>query len=380
MMQDYIDKYAHFVAHHPYFILLFVILLSFFAFVMIGTVTTEKADLKDYLPEDIEAIATLFDIEDKFGSVNFIYIVIEVDPAYSGSDEIRDLRDPQILRYVEQISQLARHTEDVMEVSSASTTIKSINDGKLPQSIRKVRELTSKNGLLSGYISDDYTMSLVKIRLIDIDANLESIEIELEKIIQSTPHPAGIKVSLGGASMEGQAMENAIKPDMKRTSTYSLIGILIVVLVLFRSPKYGFIPLTTILFGTLWAMGYVGLTGMGLTSNTSGVISMIMGIGIDFGIQITTRYRFERAHQLPPDAMELTLKKVIMPMSTTTLAALIGFQAMSMGQLTFMGAMGTMMSYGVAACMAAAITAVPSFILIADTLSISKIFTIFTKN
>ncbi|CAD6491262.1 MAG: MMPL family protein [Candidatus Argoarchaeum ethanivorans] len=380
MIQDYIDRYAHFVAHHPYLILLFVILLSFFAFVMIGTVTTEKADLKDYLPEDIEAIATLFDIEDKFGSVNFIYIVIEVDPAYSGSDEIRDLRDPQILRYVEQISQLARHTEDVMEVSSASTTIKSINDGRLPQSLRKVRELTSKNGLLDGYISDDYTMSLVKIRLIDIDANLKNIEIELEKIIQATPHPAGIKMSLGGASMEGQAMEKAIKPDMKRTSTYSLIGILIVVLVLFRSPKYGFIPLTTILFGTLWAMGYVGLTGMGLSSNTSGVISMIMGIGIDFGIQVTTRYRFERAHQLPTDAMELTLSRVIMPMSTTTLAALIGFQAMSMGQLTFMGAMGTMMSYGVAACMVAAITAVPSFILIADTLSISKIFTIFTKN
>ncbi|RZN13994.1 MAG: hypothetical protein EF812_06565 [Methanosarcinales archaeon] len=380
MIQDYIDRYAHFVAHHPYLIVLFVILLSSFAFVMMSTVTTEKTNIEDYLPEDIGAIATLFDIEDKFGSVDSVYIVVEIDPAYSGSDETRDLRDPQILRYVEQISQLARHTEDVVEVSSASTTIKSINDGKLPQSLRKIRELTSKNGLLDGYISDDYTMSLVKIRLIDIDADLESIELELEKIIHSTPHPAGIKVSLCGSSMEGQAMENAIKPDMKRTSTYSLIGILIVVLVLFRSPKYGFIPLTTILFGTLWAMGYVGLTGMGLTSNTSGVISMIMGIGIDFGIQITTRYRFERAHQLPPDAMELTLRKVIMPMFITTLAALIGFQAMSMGQLTFMGAMGTMMSYGVAACMVAAITAVPSFILIADTLSISKIFTIFTKN
>ncbi|NMG83117.1 MAG: MMPL family transporter [Methanosarcinales archaeon] len=380
MIQDYIDRYAHFVAHHPYLILLFVILLSSFAFVMMSTVTTEKTDLKDYLPEDIEAIATLFDIEDKFGSVDSIYIVIEVDPAYSGSDEIRDLRDPQVLRYVEQISQLVRHTEDVIEVSSASTTIKSINDGRLPQSLRKVRELTSKNGLLDGYISDDYTMSLVKIRLIDTDADLENIEVELGKIIQSTPHPAGIKVSLGGQTMEEQAMEKSIKPDMKRTSTYSLIGILIVVLVLFRSPKYGFIPLTTILFGTLWAMGYVGLTGMGLSSNTSGVISMIMGIGIDFGIQVTTRYRFERAHQLPPDAMELTLRKVIVPMLTTTLAALIGFQAMSMGQLTFMGDMGTMMSYGVAACMVAASTAVPSLILIADTLSISKIFTMFTKN
>jgi len=380
MIQDYIDRYAHFVAHHPYLILLFVILLSSFAFVMMSTVTTEKTDLKDYLPEDIEAIATLFDIEDKFGSIDSVYIVVEVDPAYSGSDEIRDLRDPQVLRYVEQISQLVRHTEDVMEVSSASTTIKSINNGRLPQSLRKVKELTNKNGLLDGYISDDYEMSLVKIRLIDIDADLENIEVELGKIIQSTPRPAGIKVSLGGQAMEEQVIEKTIKPDMKRTSTYSLIGILIVVLVLFRSPKYGFIPLTTILFGTLWAMGYVGLTGMGLSSNTSGVISMIMGIGIDFGIQVTTRYRFERAHQLPPDAMALTLGKVIMPMLTTTLAALIGFQAMSMGQLTFMGDMGTMMSYGVAACMVAAITAVPSFILIADTLSISKIFTIFTKN
>ncbi|RLG25160.1 hypothetical protein DRN76_03125 [Methanosarcinales archaeon] len=380
MIQDCIDRYAHFVAHHPYLILLFVILLSSFAFVMMSTVATEKTDLKDYLPEDIEAIATLFDIEDKFGSVDFVYIVVEVDPAYSGSDEIRDLRDPQVLRYVEQISQLAMHTEDVMEVSSASTMIKSINDGRLPQSLRKVKELTSKNGLLDGYISDDYEMSLVKIRLVDIDADLDNIEVELGKIIQSTPRPAGIKVSLGGQVMEGQAMEKTIKPDMRRTSTYSLIGILIVVLVLFRSPKYGFIPLTTILFGTLWAMGYVGLTGMGLSSDTSGVISMIMGIGIDFGIQVTTRYRFERAHQLPPDAMALTLGKVIMPMLTTTLAALIGFQAMSMGQLTFMGDMGTMMSYGVAACMVAAITVVPSFILIADTLSISKIFTIFTKN
>jgi predicted RND superfamily exporter protein len=106
MIQDYIDRYAHFVAHHPYLILLFVILLSSFAFVMMNTVTTEKTDLKDYLPENIEAIATLFDIEDKFGSIDSVYIVIEVDPAYSGSDEIRDLRDPQILRYVEQISQL----------------------------------------------------------------------------------------------------------------------------------------------------------------------------------------------------------------------------------------------------------------------------------
>jgi len=51
--------------------------------------------------------------------------------------------------------------------------------------------------------------------------------------------------------------------------------------------------MTTIIFGTLWGNGYVGFIGMGMSSQTSGVLSMIMGIGIDFGIQVVTRYRFE---------------------------------------------------------------------------------------
>ena len=59
-------------------------------------------------------------------------------------------------------------------------------------------------------------------------------------------------------------------------------------------------------------------------------------------------------------------------MLTTTLAALIGFQAMSLGKLTFLGDMGTIMSYGVAASMVAAITIVPALIIIIDTMNINK--------
>jgi predicted RND superfamily exporter protein len=125
---------------------------------------------------------------------------------------------------------------------------------------------------------------------------------------------------------------------------------------------------------------------MGMSSQTSGVISMIMGIGIDFGIQLVTRYRLElknlpalkdRHPQLQlghKDAMAVTLNNVITPMLTTTLAALIGFQAMSLGRLTFLGDMGTMMSYGVAASMIAAITIVPAIILIIDTMDLKDIY------
>jgi predicted RND superfamily exporter protein len=233
-------------------------------------------------------------------------------------------------------------------------------------------------------------MALVSIRTTD-DVDLSKLETELQKILRQVPKPPGITASLAGMVMESQIMQASIGPDMAKTGTYALVGILIIILLMFRSIKYGFTPMTTIIFGTMWTMGYVGLIGMGLSSSTSGVISMIMGIGIDFGIQLVTRYRFEleymstlKAHnpELQLDhreAMAITLNNVIIPMLTTTLAALIGFKAMSLGRLTFLGDMGTMMGYGVAASMIAAITVVPSIMLIVDTVNIKDIYNKFIK-
>ena len=380
-----IEIYSNFVTRFPVVVLVVMLLVSVFAIHMAGTIQTKKSDMKSMLPQDVDAIKTLNSIENEFGSTNMVSFAVEIDPAYKGSDEVRDIRDPRVIQYMDQLSTLALHTDNVIDVTSPASILRSINGGRLPQSTREIQMLTDKNGLLDSYISKDYTLALVTIRTTD-DVDLNSLEPELEKILSEVPKPPGITASLGGSVMESQKMLKAIEPDMGRTSTYSLVGILIIVLILFRSIKYGFTPMTTIIFGTIWTMGYVGLIGMGLSSQTSGVVSMIMGIGIDFGIQLVTRYRLElqnlstlKEHhptlQLRPnDAMAVTLNNVITPMLTTTLAALIGFQAMSLGRLTFLGDMGTMMSYGVAASMIAAITIVPAIILIIDTMDLKNIY------
>ncbi|KCZ73085.1 putative RND superfamily exporter [Candidatus Methanoperedens nitroreducens] len=374
MIEKIIGKYSTFVTRHPFIVLILVIVVSAFAIQMAGSIETKKSDVKDMLPQDVEAIRTLNIIEDEFGSTNDVFFVVEIDPAYNGSDEVRDIRDPRAIRYMNQLSELALHTDDVVAITGPAQILKNINNGRLPQSLSEVQVLSNKNGLLDSSISRDYTTALVRIRTTD-DVDLKNIETELEKILMQVPEPPGIKASLGGTVMEMQVTDRTIQPDMAKTSLYSLVGILAVILFIFRSVKYGFTPLTTIIFGSLWAMGYVGLIGMGLSPQTSGVLSMIMGIGIDFGIQVVTRYRMELQNKNPADAMSVTLNSVIMPMSTTAIAALIGFQAMSLGKLTFLADMGTMMSYGVVASMAAAITVVPALILIFDTIKIKNLKT-----
>jgi predicted RND superfamily exporter protein len=337
------------------------------------------------LPQDVEAIKTLNSIENEFGSTNMVSLAVEIEPLYMGSDEVRDIRDPRVIQYLDQLSTLALHTDNVIDVTSPASVLKSINDGRLPRSIEEVQNITNQNGLFDRSISKDYTMALVSIRTTD-DVDLSKLEPELQKILLQVPKPPGITANVAGSVMESQIMQTSIGPDMAKTGMYSLVGILIIILVLFRSIKYGFTPMTTIIFGTLWTMGYVGLIGMGMSSSTSGVISMIMGIGIDFGIQVITRYRFEleymstlKAHhpQLQighREAMKVTLSNVIIPMLTTTIAALIGFKAMSLGRLTFLGDMGTMMGYGVAGSFIAAITVVPSIMLIVDTVNIKDTY------
>ncbi len=374
MIKELLEKYSSFVTKHPITVLVIMLVVSFFAIQMAGTIETKKSDIKSMLPNDVESIGTLNSIENEFGSTNAVFFAVEINPEYKGSDETRDIRDPEVIRYMDQLSELALHTDNVIGVTSAASVLKTINNGRLPQSVREISELTDKNGLLGNYVSKDYTLALVKIQTTD-DADLKALEVELDNIITEVPKPPGVTVALGGNAMESTVMEKSIGPDMAKTSLYSLVGILVIILVLFRSIKYGLTPITTIIFGTLWAMGYVGLIGMGLSSQTSGVLSMIMGIGIDFGIQVVTRYRFELENKLVPmDAMAVTLNNVIIPMSTTTLAALIGFQAMSLGKLTFLGDMGTIMSYGVAASMAAAITVVPAIIIIIDTMNIKDTY------
>ncbi len=361
------------MTHRPFIVLVLVVLLTLSAIQMAGTIQTKKTEPRDFLPKDVGAIGTLFAVEDEFGSTNIVYYVVELDPQYTGSNEVSDVRDPKVLLYVNQLSDIALHTQDVLEVTSTASVLRNINGGRLPQSRRDVLELSYKNGLLDSYVSRDYTLALVRVKTTD-NVDLENLERELEKIITQVPEPPGIKTSLGGSVMESRVMEKTIGPDMAKTSLYSLIGILAIILLLFRSIKYGFTPMTTIIFGSIWAMGYVGLIGMGLTSQTSGVLSMIMGIGIDFGIQVVTRYRLELPGKSPEEAMGVSLNNVIIPMSTTTLAALIGFEAMSLGKLTFLADMGTMMSYGVVASMLAAITVVPALIIIFDKINLKTMF------
>jgi predicted RND superfamily exporter protein len=362
-----LKRYAEFVAYRRALLLVLFLIFSLLMGFYASSTETVGMSQEDMLPADVEVIQTLALVSDQFaGAFSSSTIVVEIDPSYAHSNEIRDARDPELLRYVDALAERAKLIYGVIGATSAADVIKEANGGKIPSSLRSVKSLVEQNELveqrLSAYISDDYTLSVVRLTLLD-DLDSDVVVAELREAIQVMP-PPGLTVDLSGDPVEDRVMMELAAETMQTTSAISFALIIIILIFLFASIKYGLIPLLTILLGTVWTYGVLYLIGFEITPMTSGALAMIMGIGIDFGIQVTKRFRYELQWHEREEAMVNTLSNVFYPLVITTVAAVTGFLCLSLGELPMMKDMGKLLAMGVTCSMIAAITVVPAILVL----------------
>jgi len=367
-----IERYSRMVARHPFGILGLVILLTFGAIQAASSLSMTGTSFSNMFPKELEVIQAMSVVQDDFGGATTMNIVIQLDPEQAGPNAIMDVRDPQVIRYADILAEKTRDVENVVQVTSVADVLRGANGGKIPSSKTSIDTLIRKSASTSTYVSDDYTMSLVRINLGNVDEKEEQLISDLREVIATTTPPAGIKADLAGEPMVSVIFKESTGPDMARTTKYSFIGIFMVAVLLFTSIRYGIMPIVSVSIGLVWAFGLMGILGIRISSTMAGFASMVMGIGIDFAIQVVNRYRQEKdgvfnemkGRLTPEDALVRTLSNTFTPMGTTTLAALIGFRAMSLGRLTIMGDLGNVMSLGVLTCMGTALMLVPSLIII----------------
>jgi predicted RND superfamily exporter protein len=365
-----VRRYARFLASHPFFVLAIFLIFTFFAGYHASMVEAAGISYKEILPEGVKVVDTLELIEDQFGSsMSRTTITVEAEPMYTRSDEIRDVRDPEVLRYVDLLAKKTKLVYGVVGAESAADVIKEANSGRIPSSLRSVKALLKKNELakqrISDYISEDYSMTLVRLNILE-GVDEEEVVAGLREAM-NIEKPQGVSVDITGDAGSPVILVTTIElaqSTMVGTSFVSFAVIILILIIIFASIKHGLIPLLTIVFGAIWTFGTLVLAGFEVTPATSGALAMIMGIGIDFGIQVTKRFRYELKSQKREEAMVDTLNNVFYPMCITAIAAVIGFKSLSLAKLTVMADMGTMMAVGVVFCMVAALTVVPAVLVL----------------
>lgn len=367
-----VDSYANFISKYPLIIMALAIIFIFISIDYSSQIKNVGMDNKDILPRNYDIIDAQFDFSDSFGTTDSVRIVLQVDPHYKNSNEPRDIRHYEIFEYVERLSNYILTSESVESATTPTDNLKSLSNGIIPKNKYLLNKIISDNydAVFSESISDNYEMMVINYQLSE-DYDSDELVDELEGIINNVEKPVGLDVRVGGSSVTDYYINKELGGDMSKTSSFSMIGIIVLLIVVFGSLKYGLLPLVTIIVGIIWTFGYIGFMKIGMSSATSGVLSMMIGIGIDFGIQVVNRFRQEKQifKENLERAMRHTLNAVIVPMFTTTLAAVIGFKSMSLGQISIMADMGNMMMYGVIGCFLAAISVLPAFTIILEKFS-----------
>ncbi|MFP4403635.1 MAG: efflux RND transporter permease subunit [Candidatus Woesearchaeota archaeon] len=369
LIKKLIKLYAKFASNRPFILLIIVIIISILTFFSSTNVGTKTMDNEDTLPDGLDVIESFKIIEDSFGRGDSILIAIQLDPINFNYTKNRDIKHIKIVEYTYTLAKLVENTNDVISTESLGTLLKKYNNNVLPKSQKEINDLINKHDF-SSYLNDDFSFTLIRIQITD-SYNAEELVKEVENTIDYLNRPVDLKVEVAGEIASSPIIEKQIGPDMGKTSRIAIFGILTILILLFFSVRYALTPIFVIGIGVLWTFGFFGLIRLNISPQTSGAISMIIGIGIDFGIQTISRFREELKNKTPKKAMQITLENVFMPMTTTTIAALIGFKAMSMGELTFLAELATVMSYGVLFCFFAALSVIPPIAVIGEEININ---------
>jgi predicted RND superfamily exporter protein len=351
--------YGRFVSKNALLMFILAIIITVIMFVGIQQIKQEDFDFETVLPEDLEELQAFFKMQDEFGGTSSVRIYVFLESTTPGSDEPIDIREEEVLRYVDMLTQKARYMDYVEEVSSISKVIKE-QYGRIP-------DKTLINPLIfeSGFINNDYSGTVIRITVNEQgQENSEEVVRQINEIIQGTLRPVGVEAKAIGGLAVTVEQNNVVGPDSSRTSLLALIVIIVFLYILTRSIKRTFLPLTTVFLGVLWTLGVIGWGRIPFNSITNSVITITIGVGIDFGLQLMNRYDYELKYHDKKKAMEITLGNMLFPMILTVIAALVGFRAMNLGDLKLMADLGTTISIAITVSMLASITGVASLMVL----------------
>lgn len=364
MKKSVIEKYSRIISERPFTVLAAMVLLTVFMAAGASSVETVEQNQADLLPDSIDSVGAFDVIGAEFGqsSGGTTYtILFETEPFYANSTEVRDVRDPEFLTYLETVSGDLSSMRDVVTVSSAADLIEE------PVTKREVTMQLQESRQSSQFISEDYSFTIMRVSATDLSTDeQENLADRIRTSVRTNERPSGIDVSYTGTPFINQAFQQQTQSTMSQTSAISLIGVLVVVIILFRSLAYGLSSLSALIFGIITGFGLYGWLGLNMSPATSGAVSMGMGIAIDFGIQTVSRYREEREVMSIKGAISETISGVLNPMTIALVAALIGFSSLSLGRITFLSDMGTMLTLTTVSAYIGALTIIPALLVIYD--------------
>ncbi|MFO8114853.1 MAG: MMPL family transporter [Halorubrum sp.] len=141
----------------------------------------------------------------------------------------------------------------------------------------------------------------------------EIVEERVREVTAESDLPEGTDVTVTGSPVFEEAAFGLLLPEMIQLFSLALLVIVALVTALMhgrlRRTRRVALPLATTLVALVAMLGMMGYVGFRFNAIMLGVMPVALGLGIDYGLQVQTRYVEEREAGRPPvDAAETAAK------------------------------------------------------------------------
>ena len=125
------------------------------------------------------------------------------------------------------------------------------------------------------------------------------------------------------------------------------VAIMAVILLLMFRVRWRLLPLLSVLVGVVWAFAILGLINVNLSLVTISGLPILIGLGIDFAIQIQNRVEEEVVLDKPTHPISETLANLAPALIVATVAGMLAFLALLISQVPMIRDFGVMLAVGV---------------------------------
>jgi hypothetical protein len=273
-----------------------IVIAVFFAIMSILVLpqTETNTNYFDLAPQDVPELIKLVEYSKNFGGANFNALMIETEPqglTYPETIEaIYDMQTEMRNNGIDLYS-LADEVKDVNDILKRNDIVESLSE------FAGVDEVIFDRISQTGYVDEDFSKTII---VVYIPTGLSMNEIEkkvktINSIAAQTSIPHGGHVSqLTGQDAINVAINKKLADEQTRSMIVAILLVLAALILIFKSSLLGFLTMIPVGFVLMWEPGFLVALDIPLNVITISIASIMIGIGIDYGVHITHRIQEER--------------------------------------------------------------------------------------
>lgn len=269
-----------------------------------------------YFRQDSPAVLGTRLVEDLFGGTYSLSVLVD-------TGEYDGVKEPDVLERMARLQDSMGKVDRLSHASSIAELVRNVNkalnaDDPAYYSIPSTREAVAQELLLftmqggsglDSIVSYDFQKALVSARAANVPTSeLGGIIDEVEAMADEEFRGTGIDTRVVGLPKVMLRMMDKFMDDQTKSLILSALGVWLVVSVISGSAIIGFLCLIPLCVSVLINFGFMSYMHIPLDVVTIMISGISIGIGVDYSIHLTSRYRYElRNGKGQSDALRATI-------------------------------------------------------------------------